>query len=806
MAGAALAINHLQENERIDRRYATAGKLCVFSSLSGSISEMKCQFLATSSVAAALAFMISACGGGGGGDRPAPLPFTPTPNTPAPNPSPTPRPSPSPTPTPTPAPQPAPTPTVNYDTGEYRASGYAVAADALTAYKNGATGKGVKIGVVDSGINPSLPEFQGKIDPGSGDVYRTRGVSDEGGHGTAVSAVAAAARNGSDTMGVAFDSTIVSMRADSPGSCASTDGCKFYDDAIAGGIDAARAAGAKVINLSLGGSQPGPELLAAMQRAVASGVVLVIAAGNDGTVNPDPFALTPARQFQTNVIIAGSIGANGQISSFSDRAGTGASWFLTAVGENDRAPDQNGDQYLWSGTSFSAPTISGAVALLAQAFPNLSGAQIVDILFKSADDLGAPGVDGIYGQGGLDIGAAFQPIGATALANSEVAISTTDNGTLPAVAGDAQTGQSFGAIILDGYDRAFVLDLAKTLQRAEQSHPLTQAIQSGVRVSSVSAGPLTVAMTVAERHDMPQGFALERLGIGPDDARKSRLIAGAAIARIDNKTAAAFGFAEGAKAMERQLTGAQTGAFLIARDVAGDPGFMARREGSVAVRRTVGPVNLTLSGETGKVWTEVRTAGTDSPYKFAAVSVDKSFGRTWLSAGLGRVEERETLLGGRMSGSLGAGGSRTTFLDAEARRELGSGFSAGVLLRHGWTDFAVGAFETDAYSIELARSGLFNDSDRLGFRIAQPLRVASGGLAMMLPTSFDYSTMTAGSSLASYSLTPSGREVDAELSYGSSLLGDSGWLGGNLFMRREPGHVADSANDYGAAVRFTLGF
>jgi hypothetical protein len=76
----------------------------------------------------------------------------------------------------------------------------------------------------------------------------------------------------------------------------------------------------------------------------------------------------------------------------------------------------------------------------------------------------------------------------------------------------------------------------------------------------------------------------------------------------------------------------------------------------------------------------------------------------------------------------------------------------------------------------------------------------------MLPTAYDYSTQTATSSWSTYSLTPSGREIDAELSYGSSLWDGSGWLGGNLFVRRQPGHVASADNDYGAAIRFTLGF
>jgi len=99
----------------------------------------------------------------------------------------------------------------------------------------------------------------------------------------------------SPATGVAFDATIVVERADDPGSCATEDGCAFFDDAIAAGIDAARVAGAKVINLSLGGSSPSPVLLGALQRAVNAGIVIVIAAGNDGTANPDPFALVPAQ-------------------------------------------------------------------------------------------------------------------------------------------------------------------------------------------------------------------------------------------------------------------------------------------------------------------------------------------------------------------------------------------------------------------------------------------------------------------------------------------------------------------------------
>ena len=110
--------------------------------------------------------------------------------------------------------------------------------------------------------------------------------------------------------------------------------------------------------------------------------------------------------------------------SFSNRAGAHSAQYLTARGERMCCVYENGQVYVdpsgyvyvVSGTSFSAPQVSGAAALLAQAFPNLTGRQIAQILLSSAFDAGAPGTDPIFGRGILDIAKAFQPLGATALA------------------------------------------------------------------------------------------------------------------------------------------------------------------------------------------------------------------------------------------------------------------------------------------------------------------------------------------------------------------------------------------------------
>ena len=440
---------------------------------------------------------------------------------------------------------------------------------------------------------------------------------------------------------------------------------------------------------------------------------------------------------------------------------------------------------------------------MAQAFPNLTGKQIVSILLQSADDLGAAGVDAVFGHGRLNIQRAFQPIGTQSLANSQTPITGSD---LPPASGDAASGQALGAIILDGYDRAYVMNLAATLRRADVDHPLSRSLQSDVRVNNAQAGPVNIAMTVRQRHDLAAGFAVERMGIGPEDLRQSRLIAGSAVARLDNKTAVAFGFSEGAKAMERRLTGAAGGAFLIASDIAGNPGFAAKRGSSLAVRRQFGGTGVTISGETGNVWQEVKTTATGSPYRFTSIAADHNFGRNWLSLGVSRLDEKQTLLGGRLSSTLGGGGSASTFLDAEARHDFGHGWSGTLTGRRGWTDFAGGKFQTGAYGFDLAKLGVLSKADSIGLRIAQPLRVEHGVVAMMLPTSYDYSTGIATDTLSRLSLTPSGREVDAELSYGASLLDGNAWLGANLFYRRQPGHIASLPDDKGAALRFTLGF
>nr|WP_231733175.1 S8 family peptidase [Sphingomonas sp. CCH5-A5] len=728
-------------------------------------------------------------------------------------------------------PMPTPTPPpVNFDTSEYRASVGPVSATALTAYQNGATGRGVGIGIVDTGIDAGTQEFPGRISPASTSTAGNGSTDDEDGHGTAVAFTAAGRRNDVGTHGIAFDATIIALRTDTPGSCATSDpdvdesGCSHSGTAIGSAIDVARNAGARVINISLGGSPPSNATVQAINRATAAGIVIVISAGNDGDqpegANPDPFT-SPANDPAVGrglVIIAGSVGTTDVISRFSNRAGGSANFYLAAVGEQVRAPCENTSVCLWSGTSFSAPQIAGAVALLAQAFPTLSGAQIVDLLYRSARDAGASGVDATYGRGILDLRRAFQPVGTTSLAGSQTAISTARNGVLSPAMGDAATPAGVGAVILDGFNRAFAIDLAQTIARAGPVPRLTQALRFDRRNLSAGIGGAAIAMTIAPGRTTTQ---VEQLFLHQRDAFRARALAASVTGALGSRASFAIAASEGSDTLAARLAGRREPAFLVARDPAGGSGFDLDVLAAGAVRHRFGAWGITGAVDTGDVLTrefadtetrDGRTGWRRLPFNRLVLGVDRRFGALDAQLSYTRLDERATVLGARFADALGAPGAVSHFADLTLRYEAGDGWSLGGTMRQGWTRIGAGgaingggSLRTAGYAFDIGKAGLFDARDSFGLRIAQPLRVTHGGLDLSLAGEWDYAAGRAGGyRLQRLNLAPTGREIDVEWRYSRPFGPANADL--NLFWRRDPGNFAALPDDLGVAARLALGF
>jgi subtilisin family serine protease len=237
----------------------------------------------------------------------------------------------------------------------------------------------VVIAVLDTGVTP-VADLQGALVPGTSFVGGD--TTDGNGHGTAVASVAAARLNNHlGIAGVCGGCSIMPVKiADATGTTSSS--------TVVEGVDWAVAHGAKVINLSFGGSKDDPALDAAFQRAEAAGVVVVLAAGNAGSSDPAaggyPAAAVP------EAIRVGAVDPNRNLYSWSNRG----NWVDVGAPGSVAALMTNGNAMLgMQGTSLAAPIIAGAAGLLLSRFPSLTPAAVKSILLQSATPATLPVAD-----------------------------------------------------------------------------------------------------------------------------------------------------------------------------------------------------------------------------------------------------------------------------------------------------------------------------------------------------------------------------------------------------------------------------
>jgi len=364
-------------------------------------------------------------------------------------------------------------------------------------------------------------------------------------HGTQMASIVAGKSDGNGAVGVAPDAKLLLAQVGQGVTYNSTtktwtySGTGISSSALINALTWAEANGATVANMSLGSSydktfQKGVTLLGSgvYKAPVAYGsmygnttkeltafagasktMALVASAGNDGL----PYAQFPGA-YATQVdakgnlvlggrmLIVGSVGDNNVISTFSNRAGSFCTalsgttckdpyyvkdFFVVAPGEGiiSAIPNQakvGNTANAVSGTSPAAAFVSGGIALMKQAWPQLSGAQLVNLVKTTATDLGAKGVDEVYGYGLVNFNKATQPTGTVTYTTSSLSSSSVTTGSSVVNVSISATG-SIGNVI----KTSSVLSNVQVVDNINRNYTadFTRAVGNSNPVNSLAMSP-----------------------------------------------------------------------------------------------------------------------------------------------------------------------------------------------------------------------------------------------------------------------------------------------------------------------------
>jgi subtilisin family serine protease len=725
--------------------------------------------------------MLTGCGGGGGGGGPgAGIITTPVP--------------PSPTTIPTTL-----SGTPSFSSAEYRANYGLGSINAAAAWNRGGDGNGISVAVIDNGVDPT-GELAGRVSAQTVDLDLSRNApsGSTGLHGTEFSSIIAANYNEFGTVGVAYRSTIIGVRADS------ADG-GFANARIAQGLDYATTHGARVINLSLSGGPVSPDIESALQRATDAGVVVVFAAGNAAGADPqNPGAAAGDPRYSGLVLAVGSIDSANVMSPTSNRAGSSKAGYLVAPGVGITVDCQLSGCATVSGTSFAAPHVSGAVALLLQMFPRLSSRDAVAILFATATDLGEIGTDTEFGRGKINLTNAIAPVGAVATlaaSGQSVTLTPASPGTAMSLAlGDA-VSRSAGlqTIAQDSFLRPFQIDLVDPLKRSGHSglwsdvSPRPQ--QSALDLTVAPGLNLTLVTALAPSDDA--GLARDRQELTPTDlflGRGDQRQVSAVLQTGPLTFSAAIGSgAWGAGAWPETVFGGASNPFAQLAD-SGSRVQAEAHWGNWSLAGTSGqtdhldPARLSRSEGSRLTQTSLRYKGAASDWTLRFGSILEPWGPLGSN-----LDPRSSYAMPSRTGFVSVGLVQSHgAIDVSAQASIGRSRAMGPLL------------ELDAVSSawRMGVNRACGRSDCLAWYLdlSQPLRIETGRMsASVLGLNADGDILALG--ISSLGLSPSGRQIDFRAGLGRSISG-LGYVNLEAGLSRDFGHVR--AADLVSGVRVSL--
>jgi len=668
----------------------------------------------------------------------------------------------------------------------------------------GFNGQGVLLGIVDTGVLASNPEVAGRVVSSSSCAAVTfacaHGYTDDNSHGTAVAAIAAGSTS-APTVGVAPSASILAEKVLN----ASGSG---YDVDVANGIIKAANGGAGVINLSLT-YIPSAAVISAINYATSRGAYVVFAGGNSAAAlnsGANTYGLT-ATAVQ-HLVFVGSVNSANSLSSFSNTPGKAsvvdtsgkataysAIW-LMAPGENIIAPYVtylNGSYYAyWTGTSMSAPLVSGSLALLLGRWPFLATTgTAAQILEATAQSLGSAS---LYGDGLVRDDKAFQPVGTltTVVGNKSVALSQV-SGTLVS-SSSMGTLKSLGAALsnlsaYDSYKRDFSINLSGLITAAASQPSKTAAASPSVTSATTHFGEAGFA-SFAKAEDF--GQVAVNSGLMQGKTSHSGLqqggggdLAGWSSAFSNGTTTwvAGAGFSPSAS-LATTLYGENSA--LSLSDAAVSNALLGLTEGGsfggLSTRTSIGRLAIGYaSADSGRydglTGTTSKSDGVALAYGLTPVEgLD-------LGVSLSELSESNALLGSSWTAggplALSSSRSRSTSIGLSAEAQVADGLRWGVDGMMAHTPAAAvsnslitgtSAITSFAFGTALKLDDAFQEGDVASLSVKMPLRVYEGSAHLALPEGTDMQGNPVIQT-SSAKLAPTGVETDIGLGYRAKLAG-----------------------------------
>ncbi|MDO6414893.1 S8 family serine peptidase [Sphingomonas sp. BIUV-7] len=698
----------------------------------------------------------------------------------------------------------------------------------------------------------------------SDNVSKFGGVSTfSNGHGTAVAGLMVAPIDGTGVMGIAPNATVVAYNP------FDASGTSNWDD-ITKGVLMLSKSGAGIVNMSLGipgwTFNPGWNQVFTNSdvKKVAQNTVFVIAAGNSGVSQTENVKW----DFDKNpeFLLVGSVDPNGTISNFSNRPGTAClidksskcvagnelmNRFIVAPGELLLVADDSGGITRMSGTSFAAPLVSGTIALMQGRWPWLVNypAETVSIVLKSAKDLGAPGVDPVYGVGELDVTAALSPLDPTKLvwyAPGPLGSMVPTTAKMLQTTGSAAKWEANGVYVtlfekIGNTQRDFAVPLSSRLYgqsvtSADGSKQMLMSYLTGRALGWLGQGGASGFASFAERTapvgvsgdvEVTTAMAPRAPVYGFRDGRMPYQTS-VRVAAADGKAGFRMGVGDGAVALgQRQglamisdydvdagganpLLGMASGGAYATADARLSPtirvsaGYTDRNRQRDT--RTLGMRELTLLG------------GTRDAASAQHVSIEyRPASALTLTAAMTHLAEDNAVLGVRsLDPNDFAKGSASDGVTMGADIALGHGLGLAVSATRARTRDRGGAdrnlslsgngLTTSAYEVAVSAANLFDRRDSIRFAVSQPMYVEAGRFDFSSVEVIDRDTGEIGVVSRSFAPPREARMFVGEMLYGRSFNGGMGEI--QLFGRAQlrPSAAAQGTPALMAGTRVSFGF